>query len=360
MNGQGVDAAVAATAGQPPRRVKAGRTPGVYYREPRPGRRSYEVSYVDSDGRRRWKAGFPTERAAKDFLADVTSRRNRGERIAPSRKTLAEVTKVWLAAQTELRPRTRERYENALDCHVLPRLGRTRISDVTVDHVADLIASMRKGVYFEKSEDGRRVRAKRDRPAAGWTIRATLTPLSRVMAYAVRRGWAATNPVKQLDRGERPSPGRRDMRVLQDDEIRRLLAVSSGYRRALLATAVFTGLRLSELLGLVWADIDLENGFVRVRKQLARGGERVEPKTKQAKRDVVLMPELARILREHRIASGFSQSTTLSSPRRRAPHATRGTSRSGSSDRRSRPRGSTSPAGRGCGSTTAGTRSRRS
>ena len=46
---------------------------------------------------------------------------------------------------------------------------------------------------------------------------------------------------------------------------------------------------------------------VRVRKQLDRRGQRVEPKTPQAIRDVVLMPGLGRMLLEHKLASSHSQ-----------------------------------------------------
>jgi integrase len=77
--------------------------------------------------------------------------------------------------------------------------------------------------------------------------------------------------------------------------------------RSLLATAVYTGLRQSELLGLVWRDIDFEGGFVRVRRQLDRKRGYVEPKTTQAIREVVLAPSLGRSLREHRLASLHSR-----------------------------------------------------
>jgi hypothetical protein len=43
-----------------------------------------------------------------------------------------------------------------------------------------------------------------------------------------------------------------------------------------------------------------------VRKQLDRQGNRVEPKTPQAIRDVVMMPALGRILREHKLHSAYS------------------------------------------------------
>jgi len=120
----------------------------------------------------------------------------------------------------------------------------------------------------------------------------------------------AANPVRKLERGERPRVGRREMRILDRDEIGRLLDAADDRHRALLATATFTGLRLGELLGLVWADVDFEAGVVRVRKQLAKNGVRVEPKTPQAVRDVVLMPALARVLKVHReaaFARGFAQ-----------------------------------------------------
>nr|MBA3301396.1 site-specific integrase [Thermoleophilaceae bacterium] len=79
----------------------------------------------------------------------------------------------------------------------------------------------------------------------------------------------------------------------------------------MLATAVFTGLRLGELLGLTWADVDLDRNVLSVRKQLSRSGVRVAPKTDQAERDVVLMPALASLLREYRLRSPFSAASSL-------------------------------------------------
>jgi integrase len=53
--------------------------------------------------------------------------------------------------------------------------------------------------------------------------------------------------------------------------------------------------------------MDLNAGEIRVRKQLSRTGERVEPKTEQAIREVVLMPALAKLLREHKLRSRYSR-----------------------------------------------------
>jgi integrase len=71
----------------------------------------------------------------------------------------------------------------------------------------------------------------------------------------------------------------------------------------LIALFAFSGLRIAEALGLVWEDVDFAGGFVRVRAQLSRRRERVIEKTAGSRREVVLVPQLARILREHRMAS---------------------------------------------------------
>jgi len=73
------------------------------------------------------------------------------------------------------------------------------------------------------------------------------------------------------------------------EEIARLLDACLPAYRALIATALFTGMRLSELLGLIWDDLDLAGGSVYVRAQLSRArhgapARRVAPKTRSAAR----------------------------------------------------------------------------
>jgi integrase len=76
----------------------------------------------------------------------------------------------------------------------------------------------------------------------------------------------------------------------------------------LIVTALYTGMRTSELLGLTWQDVDLAGGVLHVRAQLGRAhrgkpARRVALKTPAAIRDIPLVPQLARELREHRDAS---------------------------------------------------------
>jgi hypothetical protein len=84
----------------------------------------------------------------------------------------------------------------------------------------------------------------------------------------------------------------------------------------LLATAVYAGLRIQELLALRWQDVDLEAGVIRVRGQLTRGSRTrpprlVELKTRAGARDIVPLPMLADRLRTHRRTAFSAGRATL-------------------------------------------------
>lgn len=193
-------------------------------------------------------------------------------------------------ASGERRERTLELHRYHLDKHLLPGLGPRLIRHITPADVADLL-------------DGLRERGRAEKTIAG-----ALATLESVMRFAVRNGWIADTPVAKLETDERPHPARRAQRVLGREEIARLMSASLPAYRPLIATALLTGMRLSELLGLIWDDVDFVGGSVRVRAQLSRArpgaaARRVAPKTPSATRDIPLAPQLATVLREHRSAS---------------------------------------------------------
>jgi integrase len=323
-----------------PRRTKVEGHRGIYWR-PGPGRsKVYEVVYSDETGRQRWKTIEGGVRDAVAFREDVRSKRRRGERVSPSRTTLAEAAEAWLAGQANLRPGTLALYRTNLTKHVLPRLGRRRLASISPDAVAALIADMTRAGY------------------SPYTVKGVLSPLSRILGRAARAGEIPSNPVARLERGERPRLPDSEMRVLDTGEVERLLGAVEGLRdRALIATAVFTGLRKGELRGLRWGDVNFDAGEIHVRRQADRRGAEAETKTRRARRTVALMPALGRLLREHRLASPLSSDEhPVFASEAGTPLDSRNIDRRvfGPAVKRA---GWTS---HGCGSTTYGTRSRRS
>jgi integrase len=191
-------------------------------------------------------------------------------------------------------PRTLEAHRYQLDRHLLPAFGRRGIASITVDDVAELLHQLRRKGCSAKT-------------AAG-----ALATLQSVLRFARRCGWIVADLVERLEHDERPRPQRRRQRVLGRAEIERLLAACAPRDRLMLATVLYTGLRISEMLGLVWDDIDLAAGVIHVRAQLSRAhrglpARRVAPKTPASVRDVPLVPQLARLLSAHKQRSRFAR-----------------------------------------------------
>src|SRR6266536_4539879 len=216
------------------------------------------------------------------------------------RLTFAEVAARWLAefeakvAAGERRDRTLDLYRSQLRRHLLPRLGRRRLAMITAD---DVVAVAR-----ELQADG----------LSPWTVKRILGALSCVFTFALRRGYISAHPFDRLERDERPHPLRSDQRVLTRTELARLFAACPRRYRPLLLTGAYTGMRLSEVLGLSWDDVDFAAGVIHVRHQLARGRRgvpphRIPPKTRASVREIPLLPQLAAVLRQHKRGSQFAR-----------------------------------------------------
>lgn len=235
-------------------------------------------------------------RRQRDLLS---AKAHRGELPVPSQLTFAELAETWIEGfEAQVRSgergeRTLEHYRYHLDRHLLPAFGRNRLQEITTDDCAFLISSMRATGLSPK------------------TIAGALVPLGRVLSLALRRGFITDNPLGRLERSERPRPQRREQRVLTHAEIAKLLDACLPRYRPFIASALYTGMRLSELLGLTWGEVDFEQGLIRVRYQLSRArkdapARRVRLKTSASVRDVPLLPQLASVLKRHKLQSRYS------------------------------------------------------
>src|SRR6266511_5575015 len=272
-----VQAPMQAKGNPRPRRRPVARHPGIYYR-PRPGGKvapPYEIRYLDSSGTRRWQVVHGSLEEAEAKRAELLLRRRRGQRIEPTRQTFEEHARDWLERQ-DVRPRTREIYTWALEQHLIPRLGRRRLDQISCDDVAALIAAMRR------------------QGLKGWTITSALRPLSIILAQAARKGRIPVNPLTQLERGERPRhDDQRPKRILSLEEMQALLEhTDSEHYRCLLELMLAAGLRIGEALGLAVCDLDRKHSLIRVECQLGRDGQRTPLKTEESRRAIDIPPLL--------------------------------------------------------------------
>jgi integrase len=282
-----------ATSRGPDRRRRVAR--GVYQQ---PNGR-YAVC-VMVDGRPHFRtvsaATIDQARKQRELLQSIA---RMGELPVSPRLTFAEVAGRWLAdfetkvKVGERRDRTLDLYRSQPQRHLLPRLGRRRLALLTAD---DVVA-----VMHELQAEG----------FSPWTVKRILGALSCVFTFALRRGYITTHPFLRLERDERPHPLPSDQRVLTQAELARLFAACPSRYRPLLLTGAYTGMRLSEVLGLSWGDVDFVRGSLHVRQQLARGRHgvpphRIPPKTRASVREIPLLPQLASVLRQHKRSSRFT------------------------------------------------------
>lgn len=91
------------------------------------------------------------------------------------------------------------------------------------------------------------------------------------------------------------------------EEIKAIVEAAKGRWRPILLTAIFTGLRASELRGLRWIDVDLERRELHVRQRADRYSAIGKPKSESGERTVPLTPIVANTLREWKLACPKSE-----------------------------------------------------
>lgn len=189
--------------------------------------------------------------------------------------TVDELARRYLeAARATSRPSSLETKADLLRLHILPSLGARPVEAVDAATVAALAESKL---------------AKRSHK----TVINILSCLRQVLAFGAEQGIVAELP--QFPRQHQPKPRIRP--ALSDDDAARLVEAAEPDWRAMVALAR-SGLRLGELLGLRWRDVDLSKKTVAIRRTLVRG--RIGPPERNRPRKIELDDQAVAALGAHR------------------------------------------------------------
>lgn len=212
----------------------------------------YRASYTDPvTGRRRTvtartKADAEARRAAKlAELAEVTPAGRLG-----TDPTVDALAAWWLAnvAAVTVRTSTLHTYRKDVG-RIVEHLGATLVADLDTEAVRTFLAALRR------------------QGLAASTTRNARTRLRQVAEHGVELGYLASNPVPRVPAPKEAAEERTRKRTLSPDETRRLVAaLDSGPLDAAVALLFTSGLRVSEVLGLAWSDLDLDAGTATVRR----------------------------------------------------------------------------------------------
>ena len=246
-------------------------------------------------GRRRQlsRAVSGPKRNAESLLVELLHERDAGLEHPRHRLTVAEYLDRWIAdyVATTLAPKTLESYRQIVHGHMAPALGSVALTALRPQQIQ---------AWYTQLLDGGRT------DGQGGLSRRTVLRYHQILHAALRQAvrWQllVRNPA---DAVEPPRAPRRDLQVPDAQDVRKILAAADATRYGpLVRLAVLTGMRRGELLGLRWADVDLDAAALNVQQSAQRiTGQGMifrQPKTRLSRRAIALSPAAVALLRQHR------------------------------------------------------------
>jgi integrase len=252
---------------------------------------AWVVDYVDQHGKRRLKT-FALKKDAEAWATDARHEVSQGTH-APNAKTRIEETfGLWIkhCKDEGLERGTIEQREQHLRIHIAPFIGREKLATLTTPRLNAFLDQLR--------DAGRSVAMRRK----------ILTNVGTALKFAKGRGLVAQNvasgiKVKSDDRHKATGPLKAGRDFPTKAELKLLIDRAPERWRPFVVTAIFTGMRASELRGLRWCDVDLDAGTVHVSQRADAWGTIGSPKSAAGTRDIPLTPMVVNTLRQWRLAS---------------------------------------------------------
>lgn len=253
------------------------------------------VDYFDVAGKRRLKT-FKLKKPADAFYAKASVEVREGTHVADSASaTVAQAGKLWLATATTdgLERATIEDYERHLRLHINPKIGGLKLTSLNIARVRALADDLR--------SDGRSTAM----------VKKVMVSLGSMLADAQERGLVARNVVRDMKAKRSGGDKRQEQRqkgrlkvgvdIPTREEVKALLGALSGRWRPLILTAIFTGMRVSELRGCRWEDVDFGKGEIHIRQRADRYNDIGRPKSLAGERTVPMIPMVVSALREWKL-----------------------------------------------------------
>jgi integrase len=238
-----------------------------------------EVGRDPQTGRRvRRKVSAATKTECKDKLDGLREEKRRTGTVGRRDVTVEAVVRDLLAnPPADWRSPVTTQVNTGHAGRIIAALGKRTLAKLTVADVERLLYGM--------AEDG----------YARATIGGTRTLLRRALRRAERDGLVFRN-VAGL--AEIPAASRRRSRAMTLGQVRQLLGSDlSPWWRGFITTGVQCGLRPGELLGLLWDDVDLAAGVIRVRQSMKDSGALAGLKTEQSRRTLAMPSGVAAALK---------------------------------------------------------------
>jgi integrase len=252
-------------------------------------RSAWIVRYADQAGKRHIKT-FETKREAEAWAVQTLHEVSRGMHTAASASiTVRQAFEKWIThcEKEGLEYSTLRQRRQHLVHHIEPFIGAVKLSALTLPRVHQ---------FNDQLRDAGRSLAMR---------RKIVTNLGTAIRHAMSEGRCAQNVVAgfTMRRSDRDSGGpmRPGVNFPTKSELKAILDSTPDKHRAFICVLIFTGMRISEIRGLRWSDVDLDAGVLHIRQRATIWGRIGPPKSKAGLRDIPLVPLALNALKAHRL-----------------------------------------------------------
>lgn len=243
---------------------------------------AWVVDYLHQ-GKRKLKT-FGLKKDAEAWAVTMRHEISIGTHASDTKITIEEAVELWIShsAAEGLERSTIEPRKRHLKLHIAPFIGRVKLAELTTPKV---------NAFLDQLRDAGRSAAMR---------RKVLTSLGAALSFAKGRGLVAQNvalgiKVRSDDRHRANGP-----LFPTKEELKLLIDRVPERWRPYIVTAIFTGMRASELRGLRWCDVDFDAGTIRVTQRADAWGKMGSPKSAAGRRDIPLVPMVLNTLRQRK------------------------------------------------------------
>jgi integrase len=227
----------------------------------------------------------PSRAECHQWLRKMLNQMDQGMTFEGRNLTLSKYLSDWMAMKKNtLRITTSVQYEQLISKYVLPKLGKLKLKDLNLQVINKFYVSL----VTDNASISR----------IGYVHRV----LHVAFEYAVINGIFVRNPAHGATV---PRVKHKEMNILNEQQVGLFLVAASNSRyQALYHLAVTTGMRISELRGLFWSDMNWIKGTISVKRQFqdipGKGTLLGEPKTRSGIREILLGETTLNVLREQK------------------------------------------------------------
>jgi len=270
---------------------------GTIYYNKHQMRYEAQFYYKDSNGNSARKT-FTSKKSKTDALKKgkaFMKEREKGIDYYKSKYTLADWLDYWLEnyKKNSTKIKTYERYSSLVKKNVNPFIGETIIKDLTIMELQKHFNHL-----LEKGGE-------RNQGLAPRSVNATRRLLISALEDAIELKYIESNPARKT----KPCRvGRVELHVLTRAESDRLIDAARRSGRPywiIIILAVWTGMRISEIFGLEWKNIDLNNASLKVEKTVVTTNKGIviqnSAKTATSNRTILLSVFVVEALKRYKL-----------------------------------------------------------